>query len=111
MNIFGISEKSFNLILQTLQECDDVQEAFIFGSRAKGNYNAGSDVDLAIKTFRPDISIAMKLSAILNERLPIPYKVDVIDYTTLTHQELKNHIDRVGKILFSRQEKTTNVHN
>lgn len=111
MNDFGISEKSLQLILQTLEEYSDVEEAYIFGSRAKGNYRLGSDIDIAIKTLHPDVGIAWSISGILNERLPIPYKVDVVDYTTLIHTDLKKHIDRFGKILFSRQKKTSEADN
>ncbi|MBK6607801.1 MAG: hypothetical protein IPG24_20555 [Leptospiraceae bacterium] len=30
------------------------------------------------------------------EESSLPYRVDIVHYPTLTHQELKNHIDRVG---------------
>ena len=40
----------------------------------------------------------------LEEEGPLPYFFDVVDYTHSAHQELKEHIDRVGKIIFARPE-------
>lgn len=47
-NNFGISDFSFNCICDTLKKYEDIERALIFGSRAKGNYKKGSDIDLAI---------------------------------------------------------------
>ncbi len=40
----------------------------------------------------------------LNEHLPIPYMVDVVDYTHLDKETLKKHIDVFGKIIYKREE-------
>lgn len=102
MNQFGISEKSFKLLLETFAKYPQVEEVIIFGSRAKGNYKKGSDIDLAIKGEKCNASQALDLSAYINQELPIPYMVDVVDYYSLQHQELKEHIDRVGAIFYKK---------
>ncbi|MEW5845474.1 MAG: nucleotidyltransferase domain-containing protein [Bacteroidota bacterium] len=48
METFGISEKSYLLIIDVLKSYPEVEAAIIFGSRAKGNYKNGSDIDLAL---------------------------------------------------------------
>jgi len=35
-------------IITTLQQFSEIEKAVIFGSRVKGNYKPGSDVDIAI---------------------------------------------------------------
>lgn len=102
MNRFGISEKSFRLLLETFAKYPQVEEVIIFGSRAKGNYKKGSDIDLAIKGEKSSASLAQNLGAYINEELPIPYMVDVVDYCSLKHQELREHIDRVGVRFYKR---------
>ncbi|MBA2498652.1 MAG: nucleotidyltransferase domain-containing protein [Chitinophagaceae bacterium] len=104
MNPFGISNKSYQLILSTLGKYSEVEEVIIFGSRAKGNYKQGSDIDLAIKGKDCNERFAMKISALLNEELPIPYHLDILCYDTLNNKELKEHIDRVGKIFFQANQ-------
>lgn len=102
MNRFGISEKSFKLLLEALTKYPQVEEAIIFGSRAKGNSKKGSDIDLAIRGAQCSALLALTLQSYFNEELPIPYMVDVLDYNSLNHQELKAHIDRVGVKFYQR---------
>lgn len=100
MNQFGISEKSFNLLLEAFAKFPQIEEVIIFGSRAKGNFKKGSDIDLAIKGEKCNASLALDLNTYINEELPIPYMVDIVDYGSLQHQELREHIDRVGMLFY-----------
>ncbi|OYU65969.1 MAG: DNA polymerase III subunit beta [Cytophagaceae bacterium BCCC1] len=100
MNAFGISNRSFEYIKQTFESYPEIKEVLVFGSRAKGNYRNGSDIDLAIKGTGNCLKLALDISGILNERLPIPYQVDVLSYYDLENSDLISHIDRVGKSLF-----------
>lgn len=104
METFGIPNKSYGLIIDVLKRFDEVDTAIIFGSRAKGNYRNGSDIDLALKGERLTPKIILDISCILNEQLPIPYHVDVVNYNNITIPELKEHIDRVGKVFYRREE-------
>ncbi|MDT3698010.1 MAG: nucleotidyltransferase domain-containing protein [Thermincola sp.] len=102
MNQFGITEKSFRMLMETFTHYPQVEEVIIFGSRAKGNYKKGSDIDLAIKGKECTESLALTLGSYINEKLPIPYMVDVLDYRSLKNQDLRRHIDRVGIKFYSR---------
>ena len=46
---YGLSEINGKRIIDVLSRFSEVQEAVLFGSRAKGNYNQGSDIDIAVK--------------------------------------------------------------
>lgn len=96
MNKFGISEKSFKLIVDYFKNQNNIEEVIIFGSRAIGNYKKGSDIDIAIKGKGARKISSVSIAAYLNENLPIPYKIDVVDYNFLNHPDLKHHIDTVG---------------
>jgi len=96
MNAFGISEKSYQLLATALSKYPQIEEVIVFGSRAKGNYKNGSDIDLAIKGAQCTPGLAFELNGYFNEELPIPYHVDIIDYDSLRNKDLKDHIDRVG---------------
>ena len=101
MNPFGISEKSFRLLTEAFARFPEVEEVLVFGSRAKGNYKMGSDIDLAIKGQNCSHKTAIDIAGYLNEELPIPYYADVVYYKGLKNEALKDHIDRVGKSLFT----------
>jgi predicted nucleotidyltransferase len=102
-NDFGISDLSYTLLLEAFKRYGQVEEVILFGSRAKGNYKKGSDIDLAIKGKNCTASLALDIKGYINEELAIPYMVDVVDYNSLTHTELKEHIDRMGIVFYSRQ--------
>nr|WP_275541132.1 nucleotidyltransferase domain-containing protein [Clostridium tetani] len=82
---------------------DEIEKAYIFGSRAKGNYKPESDIDIAIYGENINLDILLKLNSILEEKSPMPYFFDIVDYSHLKHKELKEHIDRVGKVIFCRK--------
>ena len=104
MNTYGITEKSFSLLLKTFSKYPEIEEVILFGSRAKGNYKRGSDIDLAIKGEYCNKQIAMNINGFVNEELPIPYYVDIISYNGLDHDNLKEHVNRIGKILYRKSD-------
>ena len=104
MNYFGINDSEHALICGVLRRHDEVAEARIFGSRAKGSFQPNSDIDLALLG---NISFST-LAAIAGEldELPLPYTFDVQVYDVIRHQPLREHIERVGQIFYSRKNKT-----
>lgn len=103
-NSFGIYNKSYSLILGAISEIPEIEKAIIFGSRAMGDYKMGSDIDIAIFGADLNFAITTRLQGKLNERLPIPYFVDVVHYETLNNEALKKHIADEGKVIFRRME-------
>jgi predicted nucleotidyltransferase len=101
-NKFGISSKSFSLIIETLRQFEDIDSVKIFGSRALGTFKNGSDIDLAVIGKDLQESTAMNLSAELNESLPIPYFVDVVAPQNLTNRNLIDHIERAGVVFYEK---------
>lgn len=47
--MFGLSNTVISEICNVFKMYPDIEEVLIFGSRAKGNYRTGSDIDLAAK--------------------------------------------------------------
>ncbi|MFA9560242.1 nucleotidyltransferase domain-containing protein [Evansella sp. AB-rgal1] len=46
--MFGLREEDIQYIKDVLSTYDEDENAFIFGSRAIGNYKKGSDIDIAV---------------------------------------------------------------
>lgn len=99
--MFGISPKSYQLLLNTLAGFKEIEKAGIYGSRALGNYKNGSDIDLVVYGKNISQETILKLRVQLEQELPIPYFFDVTHYESISNQELKNHIDRFGQILYN----------
>jgi uncharacterized protein len=96
----GLDVKTLDLIKSCLEKYPDIAWAKIYGSRAIGNYRRGSDIDLA---FSGPVNDAVKLLGALDS-LPLPYLFDVTHYESLRNQALKEHIDRVGVLIYQLQD-------
>ncbi len=99
---YGLTEEDLAVIRNAARRYPAIEQLILFGSRAKGNYKPGSDVDLAIKGHDIDYDTALHLAEVLNEETLLPYFFDVVHYESLTEPRLVEHIDRVGKPLLSR---------
>jgi uncharacterized protein len=105
MNTFGLTDAEREMICAVLARHEEIAEAKIFGSRAKGNSEPNSDIDVALWGARSFSGLA-SISGELDE-LPLPYTFDVVAYETLKSEPLREHIDRVGKTLYVRDRKVT----
>lgn len=99
---YGILEADIQRIVSIFRANPNINELILFGSRAKGNFDQGSDIDLVIK------GQALKLNDILKAKLEVdklllPYKFDIVIYNRIKEKALLNHIDRVGVKLYSRK--------
>jgi len=101
--MFGLKDRDLETIIAVLSKYGEVEKAIIFGSRAKGNYHNGSDVDLALKGKGIIFDTVSGISYELNEETPLPYHFDVLNYHTVKNQELRDHIDRVGAVFYNRE--------
>ena len=94
--MFGLIDTDLNNIRAVISKHSDVETAFIFGSRAKGNYRNGSDVDIALKGTSLNYKTIVEISSELNEETLMPYHFDILNYHTINNDDLINHINRVG---------------
>jgi len=102
MNNTGLRQPDLDIVLSVLGEFPNVKEAIIFGSRAKGNFKNGSDVDIALKGENINLEIVTNISYRLNEETILPYKFDVLDYQSINNSKLTEHINRIGISVYLR---------
>jgi len=99
---FGLVDGELAEIITAIAARESVESAAIFGSRAKGNYRRGSDVDIALKGRGIGYVDVRELGYALNEETTLPYQFDILDYNTIDNEALREHIDRVGREIFRR---------
>jgi predicted nucleotidyltransferase len=100
--MLGLNEEDIKTITAVISKCSEVEEAIIFGSRAKGNYRNGSDVDIVLKGGNITRDIILTISGELNEETTMPYHFDVLNFNTIRNDDLVAHIQRVGKTVYKR---------
>ncbi len=99
---FGLTPDDMEQICSALRQTPEVEQVILFGSRAKGNCQTGSDIDLAVRGEQVSDQTIAKLKTILEEELPLPYFFDIVRYETIRNPELIEHIQRVGKELYRK---------
>ncbi len=96
---FGLSETVIKELQEVFRHHANIEKVLIFGSRSKGNYRAGSDIDLAV--IGKDVNYNQLLDIICEiEDLELLYSVDVLDYQKKKGTPIGEHIDRVGQIFY-----------
>ena len=107
---YGLSDNTLNILDSIFRKYPGIKQAILYGSRVKGKYRRGSDIDLTLKTgenftFTDLLHIAGDF-----DDSDMPYFVDVSIYDKLSNPDLKAHIDRVGKVLYPQiiQDKDLN---
>ena len=78
-----------------------VEQAIIYGSRAKGTHHPGSDIDLTL--IGTDLSYK-DLLQIMQElyESPIPYHVDVSIFDNISDASVRDHIQRRGQVFYQK---------
>ena len=93
---FGLPPATLEAIRRILAEVPAVKKAVIYGSRAKGTYRPGSDIDLTLFGDGLDLDTLGQIATRLHES-PIPYQVDLSIVELIDHAGLREHIQRVGQ--------------
>jgi uncharacterized protein len=96
---YGIKENDLINIVQILKSNRKIEEAILFGSRAKGNFENGSDIDIALKGQDLNINDIIGLQIKIDD-LNLLYKFDLIIFNRINEQALFEHIERVGINLY-----------
>jgi predicted nucleotidyltransferase len=95
MTRFGLSEHILNQIIGVLSGSPKVESACIFGSRGRGDFRNGSDIDLAVFAPRMTFGEFAHLNTVLLE-LPIAFAMDVVHVDTVSDVALRDCILRDG---------------
>jgi predicted nucleotidyltransferase len=99
---FGLREKDIDDVIAVLRKEKAIERAVLFGSRAKGDFKNGSDVDIALQGKGVTDSLAAHAASVLNDETSMPYKFDVLNFNTIDNPDLIDHIQRVGVVFYTK---------
>ncbi len=91
----GLKDTEIAAIQRVFKMHPKITKVILYGSRAKGNYRPGSDIDL---TLQGEGLEYVDLVAIDNELddLLLPYTIDLSIQQQIENPDLIEHIERVG---------------
>jgi uncharacterized protein len=96
--LYGLTTDVLDGIRETVYRFPEVEEVWLFGSRAMGNFRNGSDIDLALKGPQIQHNTILRILVALDD-LWLPYKFDVLHYERVEDKAVREHIDRHGILL------------
>jgi predicted nucleotidyltransferase len=102
MNTTGLTSQQVELLRQVFKNYAAVKSVKLYGSRAKGTFHARSDVDLVVLGDEIDRFLIAQMLLDLEDS-DLPYTVDLQNYAELKNQALKEHIDRVGMLIYENK--------
>ena len=97
----GLSQTTLDKLNSVFRQHSAIDSVLIYGSRAKGTYRPGSDIDLTIKGSSLDFAEMMQIEDQIDD-LYLPYTVDLSQYEQLTNTDLIAHIDRIGVVIYDK---------
>ena len=98
----GLPAATVEKIHEVLSHHAEVERAILYGSRAKGNFKPGSDIDLTLEGRGLDERIRGRIDEELDDLL-LPYEFDLSIFSALTHADLIDHIRRMGVVFYERK--------
>lgn len=101
LNEFGLSDWTMNDMTSVFSHYPNITKVILFGSRAKGNYRPGSDIDLAVVGMGVDHNEIVKILNDIDD-LGLLYKIDLLDYNEQIGTPIGDHINRTGKIFYKQ---------
>jgi predicted nucleotidyltransferase len=99
----GLSDKTVRVISDLLLQHPEIERVLLFGSRAKGTYKPGSDIDLAVE----GVGVSEKTLFSLSEHLvdsSLPYLFSLVHVDPTLDKDLAAHIARVGIPFYQKKQ-------
>ena len=98
---FGLNNGAIDRINAIFAAHPLVEQVIVYGSRAKGNFRPGSDIDLIIKGESVTLSELMKIETELDDLL-LPYKIDLSLLHKISDADVLDHIRRIGATFYQK---------
>ncbi len=100
---FGLDEKTIQQITSVLARYPQVEKALLYGSRAKGTYKTGSDIDLTLLGDEAlTLEILYRIMDDLDDLL-LPYSFDLSLFHDIEDPEVVEHIQRIRKVFYEKR--------
>ncbi len=98
---YGLSQSVIQKICAVLTRYPQVEKAILYGSRAKGNYKRGSDIDLALIGRDLTLNVIYRILDDFDE-LFLPYTIDLSIFDDISDPDVIDHSQRVGVTFYQK---------
>jgi len=96
---YGLKQNTIERINAVFAAFPEVVEVILYGSRAKGNFRPGSDIDLTLKGKNLHLAELNQISSELDD-LMLPWQIDLSLFHHIDSVDFIDHINRVGVVFY-----------
>lgn len=93
--LFGLEDNNIEEIRAVFRKFLTIDAVILYGSRAKGNFKTGSDIDITLigenLSYKDLVNISLEVDDLL-----LPYEFDLSIYNDIESEDLIRHIKRIG---------------
>ena len=100
---FGLSEETLTKINGVIAQHPEVESVILYGSRAKGNYRNGSDIDITLTGSALTHGVMLRIDDEIDDLL-LPYSFDISIFNHIDNPDLIDHIHRCGILLYKKEK-------
>jgi predicted nucleotidyltransferase len=100
---YGLNNEVILKIQQVFAQFPEIEKAILYGSRAKGTFKPGSDIDLTLISTHIDFNRLNIIKTSLDE-LNLPYTFDLSLQEEIENKNLLDHIQRVGIVFYVKSK-------
>jgi predicted nucleotidyltransferase len=97
---FGLKDEIIEQVNSVFAKYPQIEGAIIYGSRAKGNYKSGSDIDFTLTGQDLTLSIMYAVELEIDDLL-LPYTFDICLFNQISNLDLIEHINGVGLVFYN----------
>lgn len=100
---YGLKDIELKKLHDLFSENRNIKQVILYGSRAKGTHKPFSDIDIALVGTSLSRTDMNRLHAAFDET-SLPYKIDITLLHSLKNNELIDHINRRGIVIYQNRE-------
>ena len=89
--MYGLKDTHIKKLHSVFSHYSAIEKVILYGSRAKGDYRNGSDIDLCLVGKTLDFQNLLKIEKDVDDLL-LPYNIDLSIYHRIDHADLIEHI-------------------
>lgn len=97
--LYGLKPYIIEAIKSVFLRYPAIEKVVLYGSRAKGDYTNGSDIDLTCLGEGLTLSLIHQIENDIDDLL-LPYSFDISIYQQIDNENLLAHIERVGVVFY-----------
>lgn len=98
---FGLTQKEIKIIKSVFEKTPEIENVFVYGSRAKGSFKKTSDIDFGVHFAKNNPDGILKLKSELND-LPIIYEIDATDEKEIQKGNFKTEYEKTKQLFYQK---------